>query len=118
MTALKPDPRCFIHQDKPKKKKHKASKPVDIRSLYAMRCEHAVKFGVAIKPLDRLADMQVSCPFKIELIASIRCDTKMETIVHKALASDWIRGEWFRSNDRIEQLIAIMRRGNVDEGAA
>jgi predicted GIY-YIG superfamily endonuclease len=63
----------------------------------------AIKVGVARNVERRISTMQTGNPFKLNLLASISCDSRvsayaLEAKIHKFFARQRIRGEWFQGN--------------------
>lgn len=66
--------------------------------VYVIECQGFVKIGVATNPKARLADLQVGCPFTLNLLkAEPHCDPyDFERLLHKKLKSHRGVGEWFK----------------------
>ena len=63
----------------------------------------AIKIGVARNVQRRIDTMQTGNAFKLNLLASIKCDNRdhaysMEKRIHSFFARQRIRGEWFQGN--------------------
>jgi Meiotically up-regulated gene 113 len=59
---------------------------------------------------DRLSTMQVGCPITLHLVREYPCESPetMEWVVHKMLAQERRRGEWFETTlERIDAAIAL-----------
>jgi hypothetical protein len=69
-----------------------------------------VKIGYTGNIKSRLCAIQVSCPFKVSVLGTLKVtkDTARdsETILHKRFAANRINGEWFTLTDEMEKLIA------------
>jgi len=72
-------------------------------NVYFIKCcdnKGFIKIGVANDPYKRLDDLQVGCPYRLEIIAVIKCRTKKhaystESYLHKVFRKTSVRGEWF-----------------------
>ena len=70
-----------------------------------------VKIGYAKDPMKRLADMQVACPFTLELVGTLEAKSlanarELEKRAHEAFAALHVRGEWFDYNKRTARKIS------------
>lgn len=64
--------------------------------------EEYIKVGFAYNPSGRLIDLQVGCPLELELVGVIpEGGYSLEQEIHKDLADDRVRGEWFLVSERI-----------------
>lgn len=83
--------------------------------IYAVDCEgEAVKFGIARRPLSRLAGLQVSHFKELKLLGVLRAPKACEILIHDFLAEERIRGEWFRYSEGTNRVIDLIRSKNVD----
>ena len=72
--------------------------------VYLIKClnkDGFIKIGVARNVQSRLDTMQTGCPYKLELLASIKCVSRgqaygIERSLHILFKRDKVRGEWFR----------------------
>lgn len=70
--------------------------------LYVVgREEGPVKVGISTNVLSRMRALQTGCPFKLELLAMFRFDTRedaasQESFFHECYADVRTSGEWFR----------------------
>lgn len=72
------------------------------------REEGPVKVGISNKPWKRVASIQTSCPFKVELLFAMPTKSRElayrhEKIFHDIYADDRSAGEWFN----VEAYLAI-----------
>lgn len=72
--------------------------------------EHGwVKIGYTGNVKSRLSTIQVSCPFKVSVLGTLKVtqDTARdsETMLHKRFEASRINGEWFTLTDDMEKLI-------------
>lgn len=101
--------------DRPRKKpKAKRSRAVEHKYLYAMECAGFVKFGVASDVGKRLSGIQTGTPLAVTVLAKIYCDTRIEKHLHRHLRALRVRGEWFQRSQRVQELIDLMSKGNVE----
>lgn len=72
--------------------------------VYFIKCinrDGYIKIGVAKEVQSRLDTMQTGCPYKLELLAAIKCVSRkqayeLEGKLHRLFKAKHIRGEWFR----------------------
>src|SRR6185312_14233331 len=57
----------------------------------------AVKIGWARNLKLRISQHQCGCPFDLKLIGTIAGDARLEQRIHRVLAPERVRGEWFAS---------------------
>jgi len=69
----------------------------------------SVKFGFSRKPLDRCAALQVANEDQLAMVGSVFGDKCHEKLVHKFLAAEHIRGEWYRG-PLSDLVVAVFRR--------
>jgi hypothetical protein len=77
--------------------------------VYFIRGGDFIKIGVSGDPLGRLADLQVSSPYLLELIAVIPGNRDEEFEIQKLFLDLYVRGEWFRDDPSIH---AFLRDGS------
>lgn len=65
-----------------------------------------IKIGVASDPRARLRAIQCGCPETLELLLCIEGAFDTEREIHRRLADDHIRGEWFKDGPQIRALMA------------
>ncbi len=63
--------------------------------LYVVRAGQFVKIGSTVDPIKRLSQLQVGCPYKIQLVAVFPGTRKDEKELHRIFKKDRFRGEWF-----------------------
>jgi hypothetical protein len=76
--------------------------------VYFIRCNEFVKIGRAMDVQQRLTELQVGCPDKLELLATIEGGPKEERAFHKLFSDIHVRGEWFLLNDRLRHAITAL----------
>ena len=78
--------------------------------LYAIRTLEAgyVKIGHSVRPNSRLVEIAVGCPYNVELYAikKVKNAPAEEKFLHSLLSKYRMRGEWFRWNETIEELLS------------
>jgi hypothetical protein len=85
--------------------------------VYFVQCgEHPlVKIGFASDLTQRLASLQIGCPFLLRLIGRIDGATPQdEYAIHRAFSHLRTRGEWFRLTKDVFDYIARRATGGVD----
>ena len=87
--------------------------------LYLIRCgsRGPIKIGVAKNVENRMADLQIGNPYKLDLLAKIQCGSKakaydLENRLHRVYARKRIRGEWFDGNINLAIANGFL---NIDE---
>lgn len=55
--------------------------------------------------------MQTGCPFTLHLIAATSGDIKRESELHRYLAKEHYRGEWFTTGPRLRKMIERAKLG-------
>lgn len=74
-----------------------------------------VKFGITSgRAVDRLQMLQVGCPLDLVVVATCGWYDSDEARIHRFLWSQWVRGEWFRRDDRAELVIRAMIQSDRD----
>ena len=68
--------------------------------VYIITCgQRMTKVGVAVKPFERLKDLQTGCPLKLRLCDTFRVSERtafaIEREVHRRLVAFALEGEWF-----------------------
>lgn len=75
--------------------------------IYAIGCpDGPVKIGVSASPQGRLNDLQVACPYKIDLLHMRQCRNRRhamshERLIHKIYSDHRLIGEWFEIDEEI-----------------
>lgn len=64
-----------------------------------------IKIGVSVDPKNRLADLQVSHPYKLTLLGTIPGGIKEERSIHTLFAECRVGGEWFKPNEALSVYI-------------
>jgi hypothetical protein len=72
--------------------------------VYAITDGTAVKIGKCVgqHPRERLAELQTGNPRQLLLVAYTH---GKESVWHRVLARDRVRGEWFRSTERVQEAL-------------
>ena len=68
-----------------------------------------IKIGTALRPMDRLRELQVGNPFKLVLLAVIEGHAVVERELHAQFAVHRLRGEWFAPVPELIKLIQASR---------
>lgn len=67
-----------------------------------------IKIGNAVDPVQRMADLQVACPFTLSLVMTMEGGRTKEKQIHHHFEKFRIRGEWFKAE---EPLLTFMKSG-------
>lgn len=70
-----------------------------------------VKIGRANKPVERLAALQVACPYTLKLLGTLDGCGQWEMDFHLYLARDRMRGEWFSWSKKVEAVVKLALDG-------
>lgn len=83
--------------------------------VYFFICKslNAVKIGTTGNVEQRLATVQTSCPEKVKLLGFFRGGLPEEKKLHRVLRMSLIRGEWFRLDDHVKQVITEVTDGRI-----
>lgn len=89
-------------------------------ALYLIKGSHAgetwYKIGRAVDPASRFSNIQVGCPFDLELLSIIPCKRRnapnLERELHGILDMYRIRGEWFQGSTTIPALFEKFKENN------
>lgn len=80
-----------------------------------------IKIGVAVNVDNRLKTLQTGNHLELRLVAKIKCRSKadaysMERNLHKKFKGKHIRGEWFSSTIRLDQVndFDVVTKSNID----
>ena len=63
----------------------------------------------------RLIALQISCPYKLNLLAKIEGGMILEKRLHMMFKKHWMRGEWFRPDREIFDIIDMGRVGDISK---
>jgi hypothetical protein len=72
-------------------------------AVYLVETQGLYKIGIAKSPSRRLGELQVGCPFELNLINTFDGDSETESYIHKVLSVYRIRGEWFDLPEAISE---------------
>jgi hypothetical protein len=64
-----------------------------------------VKIGLTGRLEERIAHLSCMSPYRLEVLATLRGDERLERRIHALLAGDHSHGEWFFWSDRLGELI-------------
>jgi hypothetical protein len=80
-------------------------------SVYFVQAEDggSIKIGRSSNPVLRLASLQTSHPKKLQILATCPGDFGLEGRIHDRLSRFREHGEWFRENDALATIIAMIR---------
>lgn len=79
-----------------------------------------VKIGKAQSVLTRLDELQIGCPFPLQLVGAIRCKsnahaTEMERQAHRIFGWAHYRGEWFNYHKDMEAAVQAVLQAPPEE---
>ena len=76
--------------------------------IYFVKHTAYVKIGFTNDIRNRLSQLQISCPVKLELLGLIKGDEEYETVLHKKFKHLSSNGEWFNYTQELEDYVAIL----------
>lgn len=71
-----------------------------------------IKIGLSNDPVKRLAHMQTSFPYELQLLGYVSGDYTLEKQLHEDFKADHIKGEWFKSSKPLEAKIQKLLKGS------
>ena len=74
--------------------------------VYFVSNGEAIKIGFAQSVERRIAELQISSSARLELLAVVSGDERLEASYHKQFAALRVSGEWFAKDDRLLNLVA------------
>lgn len=74
-----------------------------------------VKVGYTNSLTQRLSDLQVGCPYELEITASVFGSYNIEQWIHRHIASCLYRGEWYEAKGIAREAIDAARSGGMRE---
>lgn len=85
--------------------------------IYAIHAvgSDSVKFGVARNVAKRLANLQIGSHLELRVLAEADWPDEAETKIHRLLRASHTRGEWFRLDKEVVNLIALMKEGRYEK---
>lgn len=85
------------------------SDPMEPRGIvYFIEGDGVIKIGFSTDVGKRLADLRTGTAAKIELIEYARASREVERAIHQILASERVRGEWFKASDKTIDLMYLI----------
>lgn len=85
-----------------------------IAALYDNGKVQSVKIGRSVDVEARLDWLQMYCPLRLRLLASVDGWGGLEQALHERFESDHIRGEWFRDGPALRAAIEALQRGDLE----
>ena len=74
--------------------------------IYFVKANDRIKIGYAEDPSDRIASLQTSSPFPLEVMLIIDGNYDKENELHKKFRSRRVSGEWFQYVEEIKEYIS------------
>ncbi len=83
--------------------------------VYFLRCGEAdlLKIGVTTRLEDRIADLQIGCPFALNLLVTAPGGMMTERALHTHFSEYWERGEWFRYAGHLRATVESLLAGGA-----
>jgi hypothetical protein len=83
--------------------------PITHRGIvYFIGSGDAIKIGYSTDLQKRIADLKTGAAADIELLDYARAGRDVERELHSILASERIRGEWFKASDKTEDIMDLI----------
>jgi hypothetical protein len=73
-----------------------------VNFIYFAKSGRYVKIGISKNPQNRMKELQIGNPNKIELLHFFKGETFSEKFLHKRFRKYHCRGEWFKFSKEIE----------------
>lgn len=104
-------------RETPPPRKKLPRRPTDKSShVYFVRGGDMIEVGLAKDPAQRLRDLQVGSPLRLEILATIRGSLAVEKGIHARFKDLRSHGEWFRAEPPILEFIEEMKRRQSRDG--
>lgn len=82
-------------------------------AIYAIRCGDTVKIGISWDVQKRLAGLQTSSPFALELLGyTDNVNASLERLIHERLKVHRLKGEWFRLTPEVQEIVDLIVAGD------
>jgi hypothetical protein len=81
--------------------------------VYFIQVRGMVKIGFSSMILNRMSKLASSSPTRVQVLAIMLGGRDTERKIHETLATDRIKGEWFRRSDDVRRMIAFARNGGT-----
>ena len=82
--------------------------------IYAIGNDEFVKIGFTENPAGRAAKIKCEVPFAVDLLGYVEGTRKQESDVHKMLAPERSRGEWYFRGKPTEHFVSKLCAGFID----
>jgi hypothetical protein len=82
--------------------------------IYAIGLRGAVKLGQGANVERRLCQLQIGNHRKLRILGRIFAPSELENVLRTHLSKYYIRGEWFRLEGKVREVILCMRSNNLD----
>jgi Meiotically up-regulated gene 113 len=79
--------------------------------VYAITDGAFIKIGVSSSPRRRLELLQIGHSSRLTILTALwhQEPARLEQLIHNALRSERVRGEWFRRSELTEEIVRILR---------
>lgn len=84
-------------------------------SIYALRHNDLIKIGYSSKLVNRITQLIAMIPGKVDFLGHMPGDRDLEIHLHQRFSDYRFQGEWFVSNDDIEQFCRIALTPDLPE---
>jgi hypothetical protein len=79
-----------------------------------------LKIGKAKDVQRRIAELQTGCPYPLELVGSLKCNSErhalgLEQAAHRLFKRSRSRGEWFEYSRRVHLAVSALLQAPVEE---
>lgn len=85
------------------------------REVYFIKSGDLIKIGCSANISKRMADIQTWSPYKLELLAIMPGNVRVENALHSYFEDEWSHAEWFHPSARLLEMIDQIKNGDVPE---
>lgn len=73
--------------------------------IYFIAAADQVKIGRALDPWERMENLQIGSPHRLQLLAAVPAHASLEPVLHRRFANSRTGGEWFHLNHEMRSFI-------------
>jgi hypothetical protein len=84
-----------------------------VYALQARTVEGPIKIGYSLNVQRRMASLAIASPVELELLGFIAGCQQLEQQLHRLLGDHNLKGEWFRPQHKVRQLVELIGAGDV-----
>jgi hypothetical protein len=76
-------------------------------TVYFVKCQEYVKIGHSTKPMSRIADLQTSSPYPLEILLLMPGNSATERELQSIFSEYHHRNEWYRYDGELKEFIEV-----------